>query len=91
VPPYAPQSRAHRPRTRQGDGLDVLDQHQDRVSLAFIDDVFGKIARREASLIASGHDVAERQIFRPPVVEKRKAHPAALRDHRNLPAPAIRR
>ena len=79
----------HAPKSR--DVLDVLDQHQDHVGLAFIDDVFGKIARREAGFIAGGHDVAERQILRPPVIEERKAHAAALRDHGDLPASTIRR
>ena len=73
------------------DVLDVLDQHQDRGGLAFVDDELGEVARLEAGLVAGGDDVAERQLLRPAVIEERKAHAAALRDHRDLPARALRR
>ena len=73
------------------DVLDVLDQHQDDVGLAFVDDELGEVARFEAGFVAGGHDVAERQLLRPAVIEEREAHAAALRDHRDLPARALRR
>ena len=74
--------------------LDVLEQQQQRVGLALVEDEVGEVERLQARLVAGGDDVAERQLLGAPVVEEGKAHAAALGDTRPavgagaLPAPA---
>ena len=66
--------------------LDVFEQQQEDVGLAFVEHVVEEVGGFEHGLVAGGDDVAERQIAPARAVEERKAEPAALRNHRHLAA-----
>ena len=71
--------------------LDVLQQHQQRVGLALVEDEIGEVERLQARLVAGRDDVAEGQLLGAAVVEEGKADAAALGDHGELAARATRR
>ncbi len=66
--------------------LDVLQQHQQGVGLALLEDPVGEIERLQARLVAGGDDVAHRELLGAGVVEEGKADAAALADDGELPA-----
>ena len=66
--------------------LDVFEQQQEDVGLAFVEHEIDDVGGFERRLVAGGDDVAEGEIAFARAVEEGKAEPAALRDHRHLAA-----
>ena len=78
-------------RRKVSAALDVLEQHQQRVGLALVEDEVGEVEHLQAGLVAGRHDVAEGQLLGAAVVEEGKADAAALGDDGELAARAPRR
>jgi hypothetical protein len=64
--------------------LHVLDQQQEDVRAALVEEIIEHVGDVERRLVAGGDDVAEEDVARPGAVEEGEAEAAALRDHRHL-------
>ena len=66
--------------------LHVLDQKQEDVAAALVDEIIEHVGDIERRFVAGGDDMPEEDVARPRAIEEGEAQTAALRDHRHLAA-----